>query len=277
MTEAFELNQILFFVLIMILTAFPVGFFAGLFGIGGGLITVPFLFFIFEAFNIDKSYIMHLAVGTSFAIIIPTSISSVLTHRKHNSVDVNIIKTYGIFVIIGVLLGTFFAALMKTKALLLFFSIIVYFLGAYLLLLQEKTKKIKPNFSFFPRIVFGFVSGFISAPMGIGGAIMNVPVLRYFGYPINKAIGSAAAIGFIIALFGAIGFLSSGSYLEVNLPLSIGFINIPTFLIFIPITTFMARIGANTVHRIDKNKVQKLFGVFLYIVGTVFLFRYLSI
>jgi len=277
MTETFELNQILFFVLIMILTAFPVGFFAGLFGIGGGLITVPFLFFIFEAFNIDKSYIMHLAVGTSFAIIIPTSISSVLTHRKHNSVDVNIIKTYGIFVIIGVLLGTFFAALMKTKALLLFFSIIVYFLGAYLLLLQEKTKKIKPNFSFFPRIVFGFVSGFISAPMGIGGAIMNVPVLRYFGYPINKAIGSAAAIGFIIALFGAIGFLSSGSYLEVNLPLSIGFINIPTFLIFIPITTFMARIGANTVHRIDKNKVQKLFGIFLYIVGTVFLFRYLSI
>ena len=277
MTETFELNQILFFVLIMILTAFPVGFFAGLFGIGGGLITVPFLFFIFEAFNIDKSYIMHLAVGTSFAIIIPTSISSVLTHRKHNSVDVNIIKTYGIFVIIGVLLGTFFAALMKTKALLLFFSIIVYFLGAYLLLLQEKTKKIKPNFSFFPRIVFGFVSGFISAPMGIGGAIMNVPVLRYFGYPINKAIGSAAAIGFIIALFGAIGFLSSGSYLEVNLPLSIGFINIPTFLIFIPITTFMARIGANTVHRIDKNKVQKLFGVFLYIVGTVFLSRYLSI
>ena len=277
MTEAFELNQILFFVLIMILTAFPVGFFAGLFGIGGGLITVPFLFFIFEAFNIDKSYIMHLAVGTSFAIIIPTSISSVLTHRKHNSVDVNIIKTYGIFVIIGVLLGTFFAALMKTKVLLLFFSIIVYFLGAYLFLLQEKTKKIKPNFSFFPRIVFGFVSGFISAPMGIAGAIMNVPVLRYFGYPINKAIGSAAAIGFIIALFGAIGFLSSGSYLEVNLPLSIGFINIPAFLIFIPITTFMARIGANTVHRIDKNKVQKLFGIFLYIVGTVFLFRYLSI
>ena len=277
MTETFELNQILFFVLIIFFKAFPVGFFAGLFGIGGGLITVPFLFFIFEAFNIDKSYIMHLAVGTSFAIIIPTSISSVLTHRKHNSVDVNIIKTYGIFVIIGVLLGTFFAALMKTKALLLFFSIIVYFLGAYLLLLQEKTKKIKPNFSFFPRIVFGFVSGFISAPMGIGGAIMNVPVLRYFGYPINKAIGSAAAIGFIIALFGAIGFLSSGSYLEVNLPLSIGFINIPTFLIFIPITTFMARIGANTVHRIDKNKVQKLFGIFLYIVGTVFLFKYLNI
>ena len=85
----------------MIITAFPVGFFAGLFGIGGGLITVPFLFFIFEALGVDQNYLMHLAVGTSFAIIIPTSIVSVYTHNKHKSVDQNIVKTYGLFVIIG--------------------------------------------------------------------------------------------------------------------------------------------------------------------------------
>ena len=122
----------------MILTAFPVGFFAGLFGIGGGLITVPFLFFIFETLNIDKSYIMHLAVGTSFSIIVPTSLSSVLTHKKNNYVDINIIKTYIIFVIIGVLAGTVFAALMQTKGLVLFFSVVVYFLGTYLLLSSNK-------------------------------------------------------------------------------------------------------------------------------------------
>ena len=80
--------------------------------------------------------------------------------------------------------------------------------------------------------------------MGIGGAIMNVPILKFFGYSINKAIGSAAAIGFLIALFGAIGFLFTGSYLKTNLPLSVGFLNMPAFIIFIPITTFMARIGA---------------------------------
>ena len=276
MIEFFEVNYILFFVTIMLLTAIPVGFFAGLFGIGGGLITVPFLFFIFETLNVEKQYLMHLAVGTSFSIIIPTSIVSVLTHRKHKSVDVNIIKTYGIFVIAGVLIGTIFAALMKTKSLLIFFSIVVYFLGTYLLLLQEKVKEIKKNFGFYPKIIFGFISGFISAPMGIGGAIMNVPVLRYFGYPINIAIGSAAAVGFIIALFGAIGFLVSGSFMQANLPLSLGFINIPTFLIFVPITTFMARIGANTAHKINKIKLEKLFGIFLYVVGTIFLYRYLN-
>ena len=260
----------------MIFTAFPVGFFAGLFGIGGGLITVPFLFFIFENLNVDKSYLMHLSVGTSFSIIIPTSIISVLTHKKHNSVDINIIKNYGIFVIIGVLVGTILAALLKTKSLLLFFTVIVYLLGAYLLNIKDKTDKIKTNFRLIPRVVFGFVSGFISAPMGIGGAILNVPVLRYFGYPINKAIGSAAAIGFIIALFGAVGFLLTGSFLKANLPLSIGFINIPAFLIFIPITMFMAKVGANTVHRLDRSKIQSFFGIFLYVIGTIFLYRYLS-
>ena len=270
-------NEYIYIIILMVVTAFPVGFFAGLFGIGGGLITVPFLFFIFETFNIDKNYIMHLAVGTSFSIIIPTSIVSVLTHRKNKFVDANIIKTYGIFVVIGVLTGTIFAALMQTKTLVLFFSLVVYFLGTYLLLNSDKAQNTQKKFTIIPRIVFGFISGFVSAPMGIGGAVMNVPVLKYFGYPIKKAIGSAAAIGFIIALFGAVGFLISGSYLDVNLPLSIGFINIPAFLIFIPITTLMARVGANTVHKINKSKVQTLFGIFLFVVGTTFIYRYLNL
>ncbi len=270
-------NEYSFFIILMVLTAFPVGFFAGLFGIGGGLITVPFLFFIFETLNIDQSYIMHLAVGTSFSIIVPTALSSVLTHKKNNYVDLNIIKTYIIFVIIGVLAGTVFAALMQTKVLVLFFSLVVYFLGTYLLLSSNKTINSKKEFNLFSRVITGFGSGFVSASMGIGGAVMNVPVLRYFGYPIKKAIGSAAAIGLIISMVGAIGFIISGSFLDANLPLSIGFINIPAFLIFIPITTFMARVGANTIHKVDKTKVQAFFGIFLFVVGTIFIYRFLSL
>ena len=110
--------------------------------------------------------------------------------------------------------------------------------------------------------------------MGIGGAIMNVPILKFFGYSINRAIGSAAAIGFFIAIFGAIGFLILGSLLKVNLPLSIGFINIPAFLIFIPITTIMAKVGASTVHKIEKKKISKLFGIYLVIVASKFLYDY---
>ena len=270
-------NQYYLFIILMIITAFPVGFFAGLFGIGGGLITVPFLFFIFSSLDIDPNYVMHLAVGTSFSIIIPTSFVSVYTHNKHGAVDLQVIKSYALFVIIGVIVGTSLASILKTRGLILFFTVVVYILSVYLLFLKEKTQDTKPNFNLLPKIIFGFISGFVSAPMGIGGAVMNVPILKYFGYPINKAIGSAAAIGFFIALFGAIGFLISGSYLNVNLPLSIGFINIPALLIFIPITTFMAKVGANAVHKIEKTKITKLFGVFLLVVGTIFLYRYLNI
>ena len=266
-----------YFIILMILTAFPVGFLAGLFGIGGGLITVPFLFFIFDSLNINQNYLMHLAVGTSFSIIVPTSIVSLLTHKKHGSVDFSVIKNYAIFVIIGVLSGTIFAAILDSSTLLLFFTIIVYLCGAYLLNIKDKTDQLKKNFNIIPRVLLGFVSGFISATMGIGGAIMNVPILKYFGYPINKAIGSAVAIGSVISSFGAIGFLISGLFLKTDLPLSVGFINIPAFLIFIPITMFMARVGANTVNKINKSKLQRFFGIFLYIVGTIFLYRYLSI
>ena len=271
------LNEYLLIIFMMIAAAIPVGFFAGLFGIGGGLISVPFLFFIFELYGIDKEYLMHLTVGTAFTITILTSFSSVLTHKKHNAVDMSIIKSFGVFVIIGVVSGTIIASKMNTKSLVLFFAIMVYILGAYLLLVKNNNKSALPSFNLLPRLTFGFISGLISAPMGITGAMINVPVLRYFGYTINRAIGSAAVIGFIISLFGAVGFFISGLYKEVDIPLSIGFVNIPAFFIFVPITTYMARIGANTVHRLEKAKVQVLFGIFLYVMATIFLYRYFNI
>ena len=270
-------SEILFFIGLMILTAIPVGFFAGLFGIGGGLISVPFLYYLFSSFGVEQAYVMHLAVGTSFSIIIPTSIVSIMTHHKFKAVDFNIVKSYGGFVITGVIFGTIFAASLNTKPLVLFFSIVVFVLAFYLLYLKEKETNIKLKMKLSSKIFFGFISGFISAPMGIGGAVMNVPILKFFGYSINNAIGSAAAIGFLIAVFGALGFLISGTYLNINLPLSIGFLNIPAFLIFIPITTFMARIGARTVHMIDKKKISKYFGFFLFVIGSKFLFEYFKL
>ncbi len=261
----------------MIVTAIPAGFAAGFFGIGGGLITVPILFYIFSTSGIEAAYLMHLAVGTSFGIIIPTSIVSVLTHHQHKAVDFNVVKGFGIFVGIGVIMGTIFAASLKTKTLILFFTIVVFILACYLLFLKEKESKIEINISIFSKALFGILSGFISAPMGIGGAVMNVPILKFFGYPINKAIGSAAAIGFIIAFFGAFGFLISGYSLRTNLPLSIGFFNIPAFLIFFPITAFMARIGAKTSHKIDRAKMTRYFGLFLLLIGTRFLYEYFKL
>ena len=275
MIETFGTNQILFFLLIMAVTAIVAGFFAGFFGIGGGIITVPCLFYIFGAVGIDKSFIMHLAVGTSFAIIIPTAIMSVFTHYKHQAVDFGVIKTYGIFVVIGVIIGSFFAASMETKSLVLFFSIIIYLLAINLIFLKDKTK-IKLKFTLLQRTVLGFIVGFVSSLMGIGGAIMNVPILKFVGYTINKAIGSAASIGFLISVFGFLGFLVSGILVETDIPLSVGFINIPAFLIFIPLTVVMAKVGASTVHKIKREIIAKLFGFFLIIIASRFLYDYFN-
>ena len=269
-------NQYILFALVMALTAIPVGFSAGLFGIGGGLISVPVLFYIFGALGLSNDYLMHLAVGTSFAIIVPTSISSVLAHHKFKAVDFNIVKTYGLYAILGAILGTIFASTLKTEQLILFFVIVTFFLGIYLIFLKEKKIEKNLNFKTHYKIFFGFISGFVSAPMGIGGAIMNVPVLKFFGFSINRAIGSAAAVGFLIATTASIGFLITGNYKEINAPLSIGFINIPAFLIFVPITIFMAKLGARTVHNIDKKLITKLFGLFNLLVSTRLFFEYIS-
>ena len=275
MIENLNLSQIIFITIIMIVSAIPVGFMAGLFGIGGGLITVPVLFYIFNYIKIDQVFTMHLAVGTSFAIIIPTSIISTMTHMKYEAVDFNIIKSFGIFVIIGVILGTIFAANLKTESLILFFSIMTMFFSLYFLFSKEKIEPVKKKITSIYKITLGFLSGFLSAPMGIGGGIINTPILKIFGYPINVAIGTSASLGFLISLIGALGFAISGNYLNVNAPLSYGFINIPAFLIFVPITTLMAKLGAKTVHNVNKKIIGKIFGIFLLVISFRLLFEYL--
>jgi len=259
----------------MIPTAAIAGFLAGFFGIGGGIITVPVLFYIFNNFGIDQNYVMHLAVGTTFSIMFPTAAVSVYTHFKYKGVDFNIVKEYGPFVIFGVIFGTIIAATLQTKWLLIFFVAVLYSLSINFFFQRENSIK-KANFNLITKTFLGFIVGFISSLTGIGGAIMNVPILKLFGYSINKAIGSAAAIGFFISIFGVLGFIISGSYLNVNLPLSIGFINIPAFLIFIPITTVMARKGAILHHKVNKNKINILFGLFLLFVASKLLFDYIQ-
>ena len=226
MIENLDQNQIIFILAAMSISAVIVGFMAGFFGIGGGLIMVPILFYLFSFAGIEKALVMHIAIGTSFSIIIPNSIISTITHMKFKAVDFSIVKTFGFFVVTGVVLGTIFAVSLKTSGLILFFSIMTMIFAIYFLVQKEKINPKPRKINLIYRIICGFLSGFLSAPMGIGGGVFNTPIFKIFGYPINVAIGTSAAIGFLIALVGAIGFAAFGSYLNVNTPLSLGFINI---------------------------------------------------
>ena len=277
MLESLDQNQIIFILTVMAVSAVVTGFMAGFFGIGGGLIMVPILFYIFNFAGIEQAFIMHLALGTSFSIIIPTSIISTMTHMKFKAVDFNIVKTFGAFVAIGVVFGTIFAVSLKTSSLVLFFSIMTMLFSLYFLTAKEKINPTPRKINLIYRVVCGFLSGFLSAPMGIAGGVINTPILKMFGYPIKVAIGCSAAVGFVIALIGAIGFAISGSYLNTNVPLSLGFVNLPTFLIFVPITMFMAKVGAKTVHKFDKRIIGKLLGIYLFIISCKLFYDYFPI
>jgi len=276
MIEILDLNQIIFILTAMVLSAIVVGFLAGFFGIGGGIIMVPVLFYIFSFVGMEKSFVMHMAIGTSFLIIIPNSIISTMTHMKFKAVDFSLVKTFGVFVMIGVIIGALFAVNSKTSSLVLFFSIMTMIFAIYFLIEKEKTDLKPKKINLIYRVILGFLSGFLSAPMGIGGGVYNTPIFKMFGYPINVAIGSSAAIGFLISLVGAIAFASSGSYFNINAPLSLGYLNIPAFLIFVPITTFMAKIGAESVHKFDKKLIGKMFGIYLFIVSCRLFYEYFT-
>ena len=276
MIEALDLNQVILVLTVMVLSAVVVGFLAGFFGIGGGIIMVPILFYIFTFVGMEKSFVMHMAIGTSFLIIIPNSIISTMTHMKFKAVDFSLVKTFGVFVMMGVIIGALFAVNSKTSSLVLFFSIMTMIFAIYFLTEKEKINLKPKKINLIYRIILGFLSGFLSAPMGIGGGVYNTPIFKMFGYSIKVAIGSSAAIGFLISLVGAITFASSGSYFNINAPFSLGYLNIPTFLIFVPITTFMAKIGAETVHKVDKRLIGKLFGFYLFIVACRLFYEYFS-
>ncbi len=276
MIENLDQNQIIFILVVMAVSAVIVGFMAGLFGIGGGLIMVPVLFYLFTFIGVEQEFVMHLAIGTSFSIIIPNSIISTITHMKFKAVNFGIVKSFGVFVIIGVVFGIIFAVSLKTPSLILFFSIMTVIFAIYFLMEKEKINPAPREINLIYRVICGFLSGFFSAPMGIGGGVFNTPIFKMFGYPINIAIGTSAAIGFFIALIGAIGFAFSGKYLNINLPLSVGFVNIPVFLLYVPITTFMAKIGAETAHKVDRKLIGKLFGIYLFFVACRLFYEYFS-
>ena len=270
-----ELVNLLF---VLAVAAAGAGFMAGLLGVGGGIVMVPALYYAFTVLDFDIVTRMHLSVGTSLAIIIPTSIISTMTHKEYDAVDFKMVKSFGVFILAGVIGGTFLAVNLKTPALVLFFSIFALMVGLFFIFLREKLVDNPKQISAIVKNISGVIIGFISVPLGIGGGSLMVPFMRTFGYDIRKSIGTAAAVGFLIAVTGTITMITGGKIIDnVNTPYSVGYINLLGFAVFVPVTMVMARIGAKVVHKIDKKLLSKIFGIFLILVSIRSFIEYLSI
>ena len=270
-----ELINLLF---VLAVAAAGAGFMAGLLGVGGGIVMVPALYYAFTVLDFDIVTRMHLSVGTSLAIIIPTSIISTMTHKEYDAVDFKMVRSFGVFILAGVIGGTFLAVNLKTPALVLFFSIFALMVGLFFIFLREKLVDNPKQISAIVKNISGVIIGFISVPLGIGGGSLMVPFMRTFGYDIRKSIGTAAAVGFLIALTGTVTMITGGKIIDnVNTPYSVGYINLLGFAVFVPVTMVMARIGAKVVHKIDKKLLSKIFGIFLILVSIRSFIEYLSI
>ena len=276
--EISNINEILNLLFVLGIAASVAGFMAGLLGVGGGIVMVPALYYAFTVLDFDILTRMHLSVGTSLAIIIPTSIISTKTHMEHNAVDFKMVKSFGVFILIGVVAGTFLAVNLKTSALVLFFSIFAFMVGLFFIFFRESLLENPKKISEIVKKISGTIIGIISVPLGIGGGSLMVPFMRTFGYDIRTSIGTAAAIGFLIAVSGTIMMITGGKIIDnVNTPYSIGYINMIGFVVFVPVTMFTARLGAKAVYKINKSLLSKIFGTFLIIVSIRSFYEYLSI
>jgi len=273
-----DISQILNLLIVLSITACIAGFMAGLLGVGGGLVMVPALYYAFSVLNFEIETKMHLALGTSLAIIIPTSIMSTRTHMKYKAVDLGLIKSFGIYIIIGVFFGTLLASKLKTAGLVLFFSIFAFLVGLFFIFLKNKLEETEKNIPKIFKIIIGNLIGFISVPLGIGGGSLSVPFMRLFGYDMRKAIGTSAAIGIVIAITGTVSMIISGAlFFNVRSPLSFGYFNLPGFLVFVPITMLVAPLGAKVVHKVSRSLISRIFGIYLIIISIKSFQEYLYI
>ncbi|SOD98980.1 sulfite exporter TauE/SafE family protein [Caenispirillum bisanense] len=249
----------------LLVTGVAAGVLAGLLGVGGGIVIVPMLFHLFTLLGVDEAVRMHVAVGTSLATIIPTSLSSIRAHHRKGAVDLDLLKRWGPAVFVGVVIGTVVGTGVKGPVLTGVFAVVALAVAANMAFRKEGWTLRGELPSKPAQGALGVVIGGISVMMGIGGGTLSVPILSAFAYPIRRAVGTASAIGLIIGVPGAIGFLLSGLGAENLPPGTVGYVNLVGFALIVPCTVLAAPWGARIAHAIDPRKLRAAFAVFLFL------------
>lgn len=259
--------DLLWFGVALIGAGLVAGFIGGLFGIGGGVVIVPALYFVFTALGIDESVRMHVAVGTSLSTIISTSWRSLSTHAKAGAVDFAVLKAWAPWITFGALMGAGLAGLASAEALLIVF-------GAGLLLVAAQMGLGNPSWRLAQELPTGVVRagiaggiGLLSSLMGIGGGAFGVTVMTLCGRPIHQAVATASGFGAAIALPASIGYVIAGWGRDGLPPYSLGFVNAPGFLALAVLTAITAPIGARLAHRLPQQTLKRAFAIALGVIA----------
>jgi len=268
----FDLGQLAFLATVLLGAGVVSGLLAGLFGVGGGAVMVPVLYQLFGVIAVPDDLKMQLAVGTSLAVIIPTSIRSFLAHRARGAVDEELLRAWALPVIAGVLVGSWIASFAPPAVFKLVFVFVAWATAA-------KLGFGKTSWAFADavpgepwRAVIGGITGLLSALMGIGGGSIVNLVLSFCNTPIHRSVATASGVGVLISIPGAIGYVLAGwSKMGSLPPLSFGFVSILGAALIMPTSVWVAPIGARLAHRLPKRTLEIGFAVFLALMGLRFL------
>lgn len=260
-------------ILAMLATGAFAGVLAGLLGVGGGIVIVPALDIVLGSLQVDPVIRMHIAVATSLAVIIPTSLSSTRSHHRRASVDFALARQWGPFILVGSVAGAWLASRMHSAGMSLVFALVIAFMALRMLLPAGRLALVRripagPLGRLFPLGIGG-----VSSVMGIGGGTLSVPALSLLGLSMHRAVGTSALFGLLIALPGALAYVWTG-WADPRLPPgSLGYVSLPGLLCIAPMTVLTAPLGVALAHRLNAVQLRLFFGGFLLLVALRMLYR----
>ncbi|MEY1660985.1 sulfite exporter TauE/SafE family protein [Isoalcanivorax beigongshangi] len=247
----------------LVVTGCVAGLLAGLLGVGGGIVVVPMLYYLFGSLGVDEAVRMHLTVGTSLAAIIPTSFMSFRAHDARGNLDRALLRRWAVPLLLGSLAGILVSALVAGQVLTGLFAAVAVLVALHMAL-GSRPGRLGQQLPGTPwnQLMALVIAGF-STLMGIGGGTLSVPALNAFNYPMHRAVGTAAGIGMLISLPGALGFLWQGWQAPSLPPLSLGYVNLAGVALIVPLTMLVAPLGVRLAGRLDARHLQRLFALFL--------------
>lgn len=279
MTATLVMSELIWLAAILLVAGGVTGFFAGLFGVGGGAIVIPVIYEVFRVIGVPEEVLMPFCVGTSLAVIVPTSISSFTAHKRRGAVDLSVLRRWAVPVVVGVILGSFIARYAPEQLFKIVFVVIAG-ISTIRLLFARDNWRIADDFPKGPLMSFyGFITGLLSTLMGIGGGQLSNLFMMFYGRPIHQAIATSSGLGVLISVPATIGYIYAGwgkaaafpDVTALQFPFAIGYVSLIGAALIMPTSALVAPLGARLAHRMSKRQLEIGFGLFLMTVSLRFL------
>ena len=275
MMPGLDSRELIELALLLIAVGALSGFLAGVFGIGGGAILVPVFYECFRLAGVPLEVRMPLCIGTSLAIIIPTSLSSFRAHYKRGAVDMDILRRWWLPIVLGVLAGSVTARYAPERLFKIVFVLVAWFAAGRLLLARDNWKLGDEVPTGLLMRVYGFFIGLLSTLMGVGGGLFANLLMTFYGRPIHQAVATSSALAVLISIPGAIGYIYAGwpaaarfpDVAALQMPFALGYVSLIGALLVMPTTLITAPLGVKVAHALSKRALETAFGVYMFIVG----------